>query len=193
MESGYALAVDVAIEGLGRRLRALRKARRMTLEQLAVDTGFTAGYLSQIETGASVPALSALAELAASLGADLTAFFPREEVSKVRVHRAGDPQTLRMASDPSTEFVAVAGRGFDGTFSALIARYAPGAKPPHHRHFGERFVFARGGQGILEIGGDRHELAPGRYVHYSSHLEHTIVPTSKDPLETLWLVIPPII
>jgi mannose-6-phosphate isomerase-like protein (cupin superfamily) len=50
----------------------------------------------------------------------------------------------------------------------------------------------RSGEGVLEIGGERHELRPGRFVHYSSHHEHTIRVTS-EPLETVWLVDPPII
>ena len=74
--------MELIAEGVGRRLRALRQARGMTLAELATDTGFTAGYLSQIETGAAVPALSALADLAASLGADITAFFPAEEAPR---------------------------------------------------------------------------------------------------------------
>ena len=35
---------------IGRQLRALRRARRRTLEELAAETGFTRSYLSQIET-----------------------------------------------------------------------------------------------------------------------------------------------
>jgi len=35
--------------GLGRRLRHMRQARGLTLKELAEETGFTPGYLSQIE------------------------------------------------------------------------------------------------------------------------------------------------
>jgi transcriptional regulator with XRE-family HTH domain len=192
-DQGYASAMEAIGDGLGRRLRALRQARGMTLAELAEETGFTAGYLSQIENGQAVPALSALADIAAALGADIAAFFPADEAPRVRVSRAGDTRRIRIASDPTTEYTVLASRGSDGAFSALIARYSGGSAVVSARHFGERFVYVRSGEGVLEIAGDRHELRPGRFVHYSSHQEHSLTVTSEEPLETVWLVDPPII
>jgi len=180
-------------EGLGRRLRSLRRARQLTLAQLAEETGFTAGYLSQIENGAAVPAISALADIAAALGADVAAFFPAEEAPRVRVSRAGDPRRIRIESDATTEYTVLASRGSDGAFSALVARYTRGSADVPSRHFGERFMYVRAGEGRLEIAGEQHELRPGRFVHYSSHQEHSLTVTSEEPLETVWLVDPPII
>lgn len=180
-------------EGLARRLRALRRARGMTLAQVAEETSFTPGYLSQIETGAAVPTLSALADVAAALGADVGAFFPAEETPRVRVSRAGGSRRIRIERDPTTEYVVLASRGSDGAFSALIARYTQESSEVSTRHFGERFVYVRSGEGVLEIAGERHALRPGRCVHYSSHLEHSLTVTSEEPLETVWLVDPPII
>ena len=186
--------MELIAEGVGRRLRALRQARGMTLAELATDTGFTSGYLSQIETGAAVPALSALADLAASLGADITAFFPAEEAhSKVRVTRAGDARRIRIEHEPLTEYSVLASRGSDAAFSALVARYHQGGDPISYRHFGERFVYVRSGEGELDIAGEVHPLRPGSFVHYSSHQEHVLRVTSEAPLDTVWLVSPPII
>jgi transcriptional regulator with XRE-family HTH domain len=186
--------MELIVEGLGRRLRALRRSRSMTLAELAEDTGFTAGYLSQIENGTAIPALSALADIAASLGADLAAFFPPEETTKVHVSRAGDARRLRIERDPTTEYIVLASRGAEGPFTALVARYTLAADDTvRYRHFGERFVYVRSGEGVLEIAGERHELRPGRFVHYSSHNEHALSVTSEEPLETVWLVNPPII
>jgi transcriptional regulator with XRE-family HTH domain len=192
-DSHYAPAMEEIGHGLGRSLRALRRARRMKLAQLAEETGFTPGYLSQIENGLAVPALSALADIAAALGADVAAFFPPEEAPRVRVSRAGDSRRIRIEQDPTTEYVVLASRGSNGAFSALIARYTQESAQLSQRHFGERFFYVRSGEGVLEIAGERHELRPGRFVHYSSHLEHALTVTSEEPMETVWLVDPPII
>jgi transcriptional regulator with XRE-family HTH domain len=189
----YASTMEAIGDGLGRRLRALRRARGMTLAEVAEETSFTPGYLSQIENGQAVPALSALADVAAALGADIAAFFPPEEAPRVRVSRAGDTRRIRIASDPTTEYVVLASRGSDGAFSALIARYTQDSADVSSRHFGERFVYVRSGEGVLEISGEAYELRPGRFVHYSSHQEHSLTVTSEEPLETVWLVDPPII
>jgi transcriptional regulator with XRE-family HTH domain len=180
-------------EGIGRRLRALRRARGMTLAEVAEETGFTAGYLSQIETGVAVPALSALADIAAALGADISVFFPADDAPKVRVSRAGDPRRIRIEHDPTTEYTVLASRGSDGAFSALYVRYTQPSADVSSRHFGERFVYVRAGEGVLDIAGERYELRPGCFVHYSSHQEHALTVTSEVPLETVWLVNPPII
>ncbi len=171
----------------------MRWSRGMTLAQVAEETGFTTGYLSQIENGMAVPALSALADMAAALGADVATFFPEEEAPRVRVSRAGDSRRIRIAQDPTTEYVVLASRGSDGAFSALIARYTQASDNLSSRHFGERFFYVRSGEGHLEIAGERYDLRPGRFVHYTSHLEHALTVTSEEPLETVWLVDPPII
>jgi transcriptional regulator with XRE-family HTH domain len=179
--------------GLGRRLRSLRRARRMTLAEVAEETGFTTGYLSQIENGLAVPALSALADIAAGLGADISAFFPPEETVRVRVSRAGAARRIRIAEDPTTVYTVLASHGSDGAFSAVMARYTKESAQLTSRHFGERFFHVRSGEGVLEVAGERYALSPGRCVHYSSHQEHTLTVTSEEPLETVWLVDPPII
>ena len=179
--------------GLSRRLRHMRQARGLTLKEVAEETGFTPGYLSQIENGLAVPALSALADIAAALGSDLAAFFPPDEAPQVRVSRAGDPRRIRIEQDPTTEYTLLASRGSDGAFSALTARYTHASEQERARHFGERFLFVRSGEGTLEIEGEVHELRPRRVVHYSSHQEHILNVTSEEPLETVWLVDPPII
>jgi transcriptional regulator with XRE-family HTH domain len=185
--------MEAISHGLGRRLRALRRSRGMTLAEVAEETSFTAGYLSQIENGQAVPALSALADIAAALGADVAAFFPADDAPRVRVSRAGDTRRIRIESDPTTEYVVLASRGSDGAFSALIARYTQDSSDVSSRHFGERFLYVRSGEGVFEIAGERHELRPGRFLHYSSHQEHSLTVTSEEPLESVWLVDPPII
>jgi transcriptional regulator with XRE-family HTH domain len=179
--------------GLGQRLRSLRRARDMTLAELAHETGSTSGYLSQIENGLAVPAISALADIAAALGTNISAFFVPQEAARVRVSRAGDTRRIRIAEDPTTEYTVLASRGSDGAFSGLIARYTKESDRSSSRHFGERFFYVRSGEGVLEVAGETHELKPGRYVHYSSHHEHVLVVTSDEPLETVWLVDPPIV
>ena len=55
------------IDAFGRRLRALRKAKRMTLEQLghAAEIGFK--HVSEIERGVKVPSFDAVEKLARAL------------------------------------------------------------------------------------------------------------------------------
>ncbi|MGB0506588.1 MAG: helix-turn-helix domain-containing protein [Pikeienuella sp.] len=91
------LAVDVQkaeASGLGPDLRALRKSRGITLAELALSTGRSVGWLSQVERGLSVPSIDDLRLLADRLNAPLSLFFgdpdaPEEERGHIVRWNAG--------------------------------------------------------------------------------------------------------
>jgi len=184
--------VDGVVANVGKRLRALRRARRRTLEDIAGDTGYTTGYLSQIETGEAVPSLTALAAISASLGADITAFFPPETSPSVRVSRAGDSEKLRIAPNSREEYVVLA-RGPSGSFTALVSRYFPGDPVCRYSQFGERFAHVMEGEVRLHIDEEERIFGKGDCVHYTSHPEHHAEVVSHNPVEILWLVLPAMI
>ena len=185
--------MDRVIAAVGRELRALREARNITLAALADDTGFSASYLGQVENGTAIPSLSILATLAAALGTDATAFFPRDVRKPVNVVRAGDPHRLRIAPNAREEFTVLTAGAPDAEFSALTQRIFPGETVARFRHVGERFALVVEGEVRLFIGEDTYDLGPGDTIHYSSHPEHTLEVRSNGPAELLWFTSPAII
>ena len=138
--------MDAVLGHVGRQLRALRTARRISLADLAQDVGYSEGYLSQVENGATVPALSALAAIAASLGTDMTAFFPPEDYPRVHVSRAGDPHKVRIAPNAREEYTLLTPRDPQATFTALVHRLYPTDETVQYRHVGERFALILDGE-----------------------------------------------
>lgn len=185
--------MDAVIANLGRRLRSMRQARRLTLEKLAADTGFTSGYLSQIETGEAVPSLAALSAIAAALGTDMSSFFPLPDAPRVHVSRVGDRDRLRIAPSSRAEYVLLSARRPHASFTALIARYFPGQGVAQYSRFGERFALVLQGEALLHAAGGHHRLRPGDTIHYASRPEDTLDVTSHQPAEILWLVAPAMI
>ncbi len=185
--------MDAVIRNLGRRLRSLRRARRLTLEDLAAGTGFTTGYLSQIETGEAVPSLAALSAIAAALGTDMSTFFPFQDAPGVHVSRVGDRDRLRIAPNSRAEYTVLSARRPHATFTALIARYFPGEGVAQYSRFGERFALVLEGEALLHAAGGHHRLAPGDAIHYTSHPEDALDVVSHRPAEILWLVAPAMI
>lgn len=57
---------------IGRRILELRKAKKMSLRELAKRSGLSAGLLSKIENFRTVPSLSVLVEIATSLEVDMS-------------------------------------------------------------------------------------------------------------------------
>lgn len=56
---------------IGRRLKALRTVKGLTLEDLASAVGVTKGYLSLVENGIRRPSLEVLDRLAGALDVDI--------------------------------------------------------------------------------------------------------------------------
>jgi len=62
----------------GRKMRAVRKAARMSREQVAEKVEITASYLGEVERGEKWPALEIICAVAAALGASPSTFFDFE-------------------------------------------------------------------------------------------------------------------
>lgn len=186
---------STSLSHIGRRLQALRRAQRLTLEQLAGDSGLSTGYLSQIENGAAVPSLTALQLIAAELGVDVADFFPDERRRGTRLIRAEERHEFRIEPGSGEEYAVLAGQVHDRAFSALYARHAPGEGGSERpfRHLGEEFGLVLSGSLRLTIDGEVHDIGPGEWIHYSSHPSHSAHVTSDEPVEALWLLTPAVI
>lgn len=84
-------------EIVGGRMRDLRKAKKMTLKQLARKTDLSVGYLSQLEREQAVPSIRALSAIARALGVNVSWFFPdlfhdANPEASVIVRAAHDPR-----------------------------------------------------------------------------------------------------
>lgn len=114
--------------GVGADLRALRKARALTLAELALRVGRSVGWLSQIERDLSEPTVSDLRRLADALDQPLSLFFgapggPPEE--RGYVVRADCRRSLGSAEEGLVEQLLSPDLG--GTFEIVRSVFAPGA------------------------------------------------------------------
>ena len=167
-ESSTREELDVAalpasgLDQIGRRLNAMRRAQGATLEQLASDSGLSTGYLSQIETGAAIPSLTALQLIAAELGVDVTAFFPDERTRGTRLIRASERHEFRVDPGSGEEYAVLAGQVHDRAFSALYAKHQPGSEGNERpfRHLGEEFALVLNGRILITVDGTDYELGP---------------------------------
>ena len=57
---------------IGKRIREIRSSKRMTLEILGKETGFTKGYLSRVENSEKAPPVSTLIIIAKALQVNLS-------------------------------------------------------------------------------------------------------------------------
>ena len=100
---------------IGLKLRALRNQKRLTLSQLAAETGLSTALLSKLETDRMIPTLPTLATIGRVYGVGMSHFFSehgRHTVSITRkAHLEGasrGPENIRTtplntAADPSLQ------------------------------------------------------------------------------------------
>src|SRR6056297_1620061 len=83
---------------IGREVRDFRKARNMTVADLAQATGLSVGMLSKIENGVTSASLTTLQALSAALSVPVTAFFRRFEERREAVHvKSGEAVEIERA------------------------------------------------------------------------------------------------
>ncbi|WP_135504981.1 helix-turn-helix domain-containing protein [Roseovarius aestuariivivens] len=83
---------------IGREVREVRRARGMTVADLAEATGLSVGMLSKIENGVTSSSLTTLQVLSAALSVPITSFFRRFEERREAVHvKAGEALEIERA------------------------------------------------------------------------------------------------
>ena len=97
---------DRTKELVGRRIKELRRARRMTQEELAERTSISAKYLSSIERGLENPTFDTIIKLAYALDVDVAELFnypqhlPADDLRDyiTALLRNSDEKRLRLAA-----------------------------------------------------------------------------------------------
>lgn len=87
-----------AIQLIGQKIRSLRKEKRLSLTTLAEQTGFSIGFLSQVERDISTLSVKALFDLSRALDVNVTYFFDANEQNERRTGPVIRPQERRKIS-----------------------------------------------------------------------------------------------
>jgi transcriptional regulator with XRE-family HTH domain len=162
---------------LGPRVRALREAMDLSLRDLAVRSGVSAPMLSQVERGETSPTLQVASRIAAGLELRLSQLLRLDETGTVTIVRADERR--RGGSPASGHRVEVLTAPLPGQRAELSRHLlAPGARtggpgdPPMHEPGSREIALVEHGPVVLEIDGDRHELATGDCVTFDADLPH---------------------
>ena len=162
-------------------MAGLRTAKGLRLSDLAEATGYTTSHLSQIERGASVPSLTALAMVAMALGVEMTALLDTATGPLVHITRAGEGTELQLPGSPS--FRVVGSHGVSGAYTAVIL--SPSDLAEQYRHYGERFALVLTGSIRISFGDEHHDLEAGDTLHYAAHETHEARQTGDTPCRIL--------
>jgi transcriptional regulator with XRE-family HTH domain len=168
----------IAEKRIGERIRRLRLKRSMGLVELGRQTGLSASFLSQLETGRVVPTLRNLARIAMVFGRDLSYFFEPEPHPLFRLHRHTErvrmPQSGVEAPTYFFESLAwmVPERQLDPYYAEFLpVRNASEVRP--HVHPGYEFLYLLEGELEIRHGDRTHALETGDSVYFDAGTPHS--------------------
>jgi transcriptional regulator with XRE-family HTH domain len=174
-------------------IRALRKARGLTLTEIGLKLGRSVGWLSQVERGISAPSLADLRAFSDLFGVPVSLFFAHEtpdESERGVVVRAGRRRSLGTAESGLVEELLSPDLG--GSFEVLRSEFAPGAElAAAANRPTEEAGYVVSGTFDLEIAGTWHRLGEGDSFRFANK-PFRWRNLGTEPAVVIWVVSPPV-
>ncbi|WP_067658025.1 helix-turn-helix domain-containing protein [Nocardia harenae] len=166
------------LDGIGPRLRALRRERGLALATVAARTGLSVSTLSRLETGRRAPTLDLLIPLAREYRVALDAV--------VAAPATGDPRVHLQPHRHASGGVIVPLTGYPGRVQ--VFKHVLGPREPRLvTHDGHAWLYVLAGTLRLLLGPDEHLLGPGETAEFDPMSPHWFGPAGATPVEVLHL------
>lgn len=172
---------------LGARIKKLRRAKKVKLQDLANETGYTPEYIKQIESGEITPPVAALLQLSKAMAIDSGRLLVDEEQKEKRKRsylkrtQAYRYQTLTPGADQKH-------------LSAFLVKIDPKEDLPpivEYRHEGEEFIYVLEGKLEVLVGDNRSVVLKGKSVHFNSAITHKLNNLSNEEAKLLVVIYTP--
>lgn len=173
----------------GARLRAARRERGLTIQQVADAAGISKGFVAQIERDEASPSVSTLLRICDAVGIAVGSLFetPRRDLVRVpdrpRIEFGGTGVTDWLLSpDPSDPL------------QVILSEVAPaggGGEQPYTLAADREFVFVLSGSLRVVVGEEEHLLGAGDALTFSPREPHTWANGSvSEAAVALWVLTP---
>ncbi|MFJ9821516.1 helix-turn-helix domain-containing protein [Streptomyces sp. NPDC101151] len=166
------------LDGIGPRLRALRRDRGLTLEALAQDTGISLSTLSRVESGKRRPTLDLLIPLARAHRVALDQLVAAPATGDPRVHLTPRHRSRGSVLVPLTQYP-----GRVQVFKQVLAH----REPKLVTHTGYEWLYVLAGELRLVLGDREFTLRPGEVAEFDTSEPHWFGPAGPNTVEILHL------
>jgi transcriptional regulator with XRE-family HTH domain len=160
---------------IGKRIKALRAEKGVTLEQLARQTGFTKGYLSKVEKSKKAPPVSTLGNIARAFKTTISALLGEES----------QRTSLCLVRKDEGPLIARDGTAFEYSYEAMAYKYPNKIMEPFiltlplkpkkktiYQHEGEEILFVIRGTMKFLHGSEEYIVNEGDCVYFDSSIPH---------------------
>lgn len=170
-----------ALDAVGGRLRALRRARQSTLAEVSAGTGISVSTLSRLESGGRRPTLELLLPLAEAYGVTLDDLVGAPPTGDPRVH-------LRPVTENGMTRVPLTRNPGGIQAHKLVLR--PGGRcrdPDPKTHEGYEWLYVLNGRLRLVLGEHDLVMTTGEAAEFDTRVPHWFDTADEHPVELLVL------
>ncbi len=166
---------------VGEKIRELRESKGLSLQDMAIRTGYSSALLSQVENHFISPPLGGLIKIAKALEVKVGTFFgdePRESYAIVRKDER--KHISRFASKEGVSYgYSYESLGFDKKdrqMEPFLVTLEPATVKSEKlsSHDGEEFIFVLEGEMEAILGDHKDVLHPGDCIYYDSTIPHKV-------------------
>lgn len=179
---------------IGNQIRNLRKARRLSLQQMAEKLECSIGYLSQVERNQSRLTIDSLVKISRALGVPMHWFFQqartpaheRDLIVRAKQRRRMDFPKLGIREELLSPTL-------DGPLELLMSTFEPGAASGEEAYTHHGFEAGVILEGQLELWVDKQSflLNPGDSFSFESRRKHRFKNPGTKPTRVIWVITPP--
>lgn len=173
---------------IGAKIKRLRLANQLTLEELANRSELTKGFLSQVERNLTSPSVSTLDDILEALGTNLRDFFNEREEDRI-VFKQDDYFTNEQEG---YEVVYIVPNAQKNEMEPILVNLEPESKTELlEPHDGEEFGYVLSGKIQLHYGDKKYILEKGQTFYLQGKKPHYLVNNYKSVAKVIWVSTPP--
>jgi mannose-6-phosphate isomerase-like protein (cupin superfamily) len=168
-------------KSFGRSIREYRESRKMSVRDLAHETGYPAKVLEKVEKNEITPPVALVLQLSRTLKIDVEALDGKENRkaslrTKSQKKRAGAYAYAQLTKSASDKHL--------GAYRVTIEPNTAHEGVEYH-HEGEEFIYVLKGKLSISVGKNTSLLKRGECIHFNSALHHKLSNPSDEKTELL--------
>jgi len=173
---------------IGLKIKELRIKNSLTLEEVAIRSELTKGFLSQLERNLTSPSIVTLDNILEVLGTNLSDFFKDDKNNKI-IFREED-YYINEKDGATTKFIVPNAQKNDmePILLTLLPKSVSQVIEPHE---GEEFGYVLEGVVELTNGGRKDNVCAGETFYLNGKHTHYLKNVGNRKAEILWIISPP--
>ena len=167
----------------GRILKAQRKAKKLTLTQLAQETGLSSAYLSLLERNMNNPTVENLNRVCTALDLTLADLIEEANSSSSIVVKANERKVIFEGGGYLYEAACEGQRQID----CLVMTISDTNLHVSNAHIADEIGFVVSGSITLNVSGTEYPLSAGDCIYIEANQHHSYYKTSQEDCVTFWV------